>query len=169
MKEQIIKAIINSLGSPDIDENTYKLYPYKGEWWISHNIVGSGEPVKDWLNREIKIEYMSNSTLNNGWICPRCQKVHSWLSMTCDCPPNVITASTIESKEVTEIKGENNCNNCKWGKCLTKDWPCNDCKWGKCLTKDWPCNDCKWGICLTKDWPCNDCNGSNKWEPIKTE
>lgn len=31
------------------------------------------------------------------------------------------------------------------------------------------CNNCKWGICLTKDWPCNDCNGSNKWEPIKTE
>lgn len=28
------------------------------------------------------------------------------------------------------------------------------------------CNNCKWGICLTKDWPCNDCDGSNKWEPI---
>ena len=28
------------------------------------------------------------------------------------------------------------------------------------------CNNCAFGICLTKDWPCNDCNGSNKWEPI---
>jgi hypothetical protein len=31
------------------------------------------------------------------------------------------------------------------------------------------CNNCAFGICLTKDWPCFDCDGSNKWEPIKTE
>lgn len=40
-------------------------------------------------------------------------------------------------KELSEIRGENNCNNCAFG------------------------------ICLTKDWPCADCNGSNNWEPIK--
>ena len=98
MKEQIIKAIINSLGFlEDTEGHGYKLHIYKDEWWISHNIVGSGEPVKDWLNREIKIEYMSNSTLNNGWICPRCQKVHSWLSMTCDCPPNTITRTSYDT------------------------------------------------------------------------
>lgn len=79
------------------------------------------------------------TSLLYGWICPRCQKVHNWMVQHCDCPPYVITASTIESKEVTEIKRENNCNNCKWG------------------------------ICLIKDWPCYDCDGSNKWEPIKTE
>jgi uncharacterized small protein (DUF1192 family) len=31
------------------------------------------------------------------------------------------------------------------------------------------CNNCTWGICLTKDWPCNDCNGISRWEPIKPE
>ena len=31
-----------------------------------------------------------------GWICPRCQNVHSWMVQSCDCPPNVITASTTE-------------------------------------------------------------------------
>lgn len=57
MKEQIIKAIINSLGFlEDTEGHGYKLHIYKDEWWISHNIVGSGEPVKDWLNREIKID-----------------------------------------------------------------------------------------------------------------
>ena len=30
----------------------------------------------------------------HGWICPRCGKVHSWLSMTCDCEPKTITATT---------------------------------------------------------------------------
>jgi hypothetical protein len=53
MKEQIIKAIINSLGFlEDTEGHGYKLHIYKDEWWISHNIVGSGEPVKDWLERE---------------------------------------------------------------------------------------------------------------------
>lgn len=28
------------------------------------------------------------------WICPRCQKVHSDLSMTCDCPPPTYTGSS---------------------------------------------------------------------------
>jgi hypothetical protein len=32
-----------------------------------------------------------------GWICPRCQKVHSWLSMTCDCPPNTITRTSYDT------------------------------------------------------------------------
>ena len=81
-----------------------------------------------------------NPASGQAWICPRCGKVHSWLSMECDCPPNVITASTIESNEVTEIKGENNCNNCKWGICLTKDWPCADCN-GSCRSGCTTCAD----------------------------
>jgi hypothetical protein len=46
-------------------------------------------------------EYDKGTILNgikeyngSGWICPRCQKVHSWLSMTCDCDPNTITSTT---------------------------------------------------------------------------
>lgn len=31
------------------------------------------------------------------------------------------------------------------------------------------CNNCTFGICLTKDWPCAECDGNNKWEPIKPE
>ena len=31
-----------------------------------------------------------------GWICPRCLKVHNWMVQHCDCPANVITASTTE-------------------------------------------------------------------------
>ncbi len=23
---------------------------------------------------------------NEGWMCPRCGKIHSYLSLTCDCP-----------------------------------------------------------------------------------
>jgi hypothetical protein len=57
-REQIIKAIIDSLGmSEDTERHGYNLYIYRGEWWISHNIVGSGEPVSQWLEREIdKVE-----------------------------------------------------------------------------------------------------------------
>lgn len=29
--------------------------------------------------------------LLNGWVCPRCGKVHSPFSTNCDCPPQVIT------------------------------------------------------------------------------
>ena len=36
-----------------------------------------------------------------GWICPRCQKIHSPFSLTCDCPPPYIvsTGSTTELKQ----------------------------------------------------------------------
>ena len=36
-----------------------------------------------------------------GWICPRCQKVHSPFSLICDCPPHYIvsTGSTTELKQ----------------------------------------------------------------------
>ena len=29
-----------------------------------------------------------------GWICPRCGKVHSYLSLTCDCPLNTFISTT---------------------------------------------------------------------------
>ena len=41
--------LINSLGTPDV-ENEYIVKPDKdGTWWIKHKHVGSGEPLKQWL------------------------------------------------------------------------------------------------------------------------
>lgn len=47
------------------------------------------DPLKDY-----KIEYKPK---NESWICPRCFKVHSYLSLTCDCPPSTITTTTLEN------------------------------------------------------------------------
>lgn len=32
-----------------------------------------------------------------GWECPRCHKIHSPFIPACDCPPQIITSSTINS------------------------------------------------------------------------
>jgi len=32
-----------------------------------------------------------------GWECPRCHKIHSPFIPACDCPPQTITSSTINS------------------------------------------------------------------------
>lgn len=44
-----------------------------------------------------QLEECENKNPDSGqaWTCPRCGKVHSWLSMGCDCPPKTITSSTI--------------------------------------------------------------------------
>jgi hypothetical protein len=41
-----------------------------------------------------EIAEIKATPMPSGWICPRCQKVHSWLSMSCDCEPNTITSTT---------------------------------------------------------------------------
>jgi hypothetical protein len=101
LMRQIIKAITDSLGMlEDTEGHGYKLHIYKGEWWISHNVVGSGEPVRQWLKREldrVEVAKIKATPMPMGWICPRCQKVHSWLSMTCDCPPNTITRTSYDT------------------------------------------------------------------------
>lgn len=33
-----------------------------------------------------------NQPNNTGWLCPRCQKVHSPYSTTCDCKPQTVTS-----------------------------------------------------------------------------
>lgn len=41
--------LINSLGTPDV-ENEYILKPdTDGTWWMEHKHVGSGEPLEQWL------------------------------------------------------------------------------------------------------------------------
>jgi len=31
-----------------------------------------------------------------GWICPRCAKVHSPFSLTCDCPAQTVSSVTVK-------------------------------------------------------------------------
>ena len=44
--------------------------------------------------KQAEAEPVKNLASGQAWICPRCQKVHSWLSMTCDCEPRTITSTT---------------------------------------------------------------------------
>lgn len=161
MKEQIIKKP-NIYDYPSTDERTFVELDGKVNWEkyakALDEFIILAECKSD--HSEDKLDKVDKQ---GGWICPRCQKVHRWMVQHCDCPPKVITASTTDpipgsylndciekatpnlskikdvDRELEEIRGENNCNNCAYG------------------------------ICLTKDWPCADCDGSNKWEPIKTE
>lgn len=48
-----IDKLIESLGEP-CDENKYRIFTLDGEWWIDHFYVGSGEPLKQWLETHIK-------------------------------------------------------------------------------------------------------------------
>jgi DNA repair exonuclease SbcCD ATPase subunit len=38
-----------------------------------------------------------------GWICPRCGKVHSWLSMECDCKPAGTWSTTYDPSDFPSI------------------------------------------------------------------
>ena len=69
---------------------------------------------------ESEVAEIKSTPIPSGWICPRCQKVHNWLDMTCDCEPKTIISTTI-------IAADRNCNNCKnWYKSGDKS-PCNNC------------------------------------------
>ena len=48
----------------------------------------------------VDIAEIKATPIPSGWICPRCQKVHNWMVQHCDCPANVITASTTEPIDV---------------------------------------------------------------------
>ncbi len=65
-----IEKIINSLGDA-VPENKYVLKVIDGEWWIEHDIVGSGEPVEQWLKHILwnthigsKLEFISRIERN---------------------------------------------------------------------------------------------------------
>jgi len=47
-----IEALINSLGEPSKD-NKYEIVAIDGQWWIIHKEVGSGEPLKQFLEEFI--------------------------------------------------------------------------------------------------------------------
>lgn len=43
-----MNELIAHLGQP-VDGNTYTIEPIDGEWWLMHNKIGSGEPLKQLL------------------------------------------------------------------------------------------------------------------------
>ena len=55
-KEEIADLLNDSLGSADdsIEYHNYLIRPLNHEWWIFHNGVGSGEPLKQWIKHNLK-------------------------------------------------------------------------------------------------------------------
>jgi hypothetical protein len=47
-----MEKLIESLGEP-IEGNEYIIKPIDGEWWIEHKEVGSGEPLKQWIETHL--------------------------------------------------------------------------------------------------------------------
>jgi hypothetical protein len=59
MKEKIIKQIVESLGDGTGGKMDYRIWYFRGEWWIICEPIGSAEPVHDWLNRELDWQYLN--------------------------------------------------------------------------------------------------------------
>ncbi len=51
--ENVVSGIVDSLGEPSND-NDYQIHSIRGERWITHMKIGSGEPLKQWLKSEIE-------------------------------------------------------------------------------------------------------------------
>jgi hypothetical protein len=47
-----MEKLIKSLGEP-VEGNEYIIKHINGEWWIEHKEVGSGEPLKQWLETNL--------------------------------------------------------------------------------------------------------------------
>ena len=62
----------------------------------SRKILKAQSELADLKQRlaESEIAEIKATPMPSAWICPRCQKIHSWLSMTCDCEPKTITSTT---------------------------------------------------------------------------
>jgi len=134
LKQQLAESNDHQIRMPQIndypstDERSYINLDNTGSVnWEKYAkaLIAYIKQLEDCVVAEIK-----TTPIPSGWICPRCQKVHSWMVQSCDCPPNVITASTTiirdESpiKELAEIRGKT-CDSCKYGtgyyRCVTCD------------------------------------------------
>jgi len=58
--------------------------------WLPYDVY---EAIENYVIYASQREPAKDESIQ-AWICPRCAKVHSYLSLTCDCPPNTIAAST---------------------------------------------------------------------------
>lgn len=105
MKEQIIKKP-TIYDYPSTDERTFIELDGKVNWekyakaldeFIvkliqCKNIIAKVKEANTFDKRSF--EEAEANVKGQAWICPRCGKVHSWLSMTCDCEPKTITSIT---------------------------------------------------------------------------
>lgn len=82
---------VDSFSTQEIKLENERDFLYEKYRDIKNDIASLLQQLEKSDHSEDKLDKVDK---RGGWICPRCQKVHSWLSMTCDCPPNVITAST---------------------------------------------------------------------------
>lgn len=51
--EKMVDGIVDSLGETS-KGNDYQIHSIRGERWITHKEIGSGEPLKQWLKSEIE-------------------------------------------------------------------------------------------------------------------
>ena len=107
---------------------------------------------------EYELETLKLTPIPSGWICPRCQKVHSWMVLSCDCYPSVITASTTEPIEADKYLND----------CIEKATPnlskIKDVDKELAEIKGQTCDSCKYS---TGYYRCVICDHYEKWEPIK--
>ena len=167
MKEQII-AIWDKLGTlVGYDEHGWPITITKEDcadeieklYQCEHIL----EKVKE-ANTPDKRTFEEAETESKGqaWICPRCQKVHNWMVQHCDCPANVITAST------TEPIPENYLNDCieKATPNLSKIKDV-DKELAEIRGEDKTCRTCRNKVLSPISKPCSYCLGFDEWEPIK--
>ena len=67
--DRVAKDFVKSLGEPT-GENGYIINPYKGEWWLEHKVVGSGEPL---LQGILNPYTMKNE--KQGKCCKKCYSI----------------------------------------------------------------------------------------------
>ena len=82
---------------PSTDERSYINLDNTGSVnWEKYAkaLIAYIKQLEDCVVAEIK-----TTPIPSGWICPRCQKVHSWLSITCDCEPKTITRTTYDPSD----------------------------------------------------------------------
>jgi len=93
MKEQIIKKpTINDY--PSTDSRAFIELDGKVNWDKYAKALEEFIQILAKCKCDHSEDKLDKIDKQGGWICPRCQKVHSWLSMTCDCEPKTITSIT---------------------------------------------------------------------------
>jgi len=70
------------------------------EEFMRHGTVWIPENIAEDAAKEYAEQFKQPTA--QGWECPRCHKIHSWLHMECDCPPKVMTATTNLQPEITD-------------------------------------------------------------------
>ena len=72
--EKVVSGIVDSLGEPSND-NDYHIHSVNGNRWITHNEVGSGEPLKQWLKSEIEKHIEQSKPEEIEWIIHEIEKL----------------------------------------------------------------------------------------------